>query len=686
MSLPKPPGGGSTWSISAGASTTTSCASRPGRTKSPRASYQPRPDRGRPLRARTGSSGAAVRRAAWRQLVAAFEADGEAEVLEFPHVELERCGVASERGGQSGGAGGGMFRDRVERGTGPRPVRAVRVEPVEPAIDVRDILGRECARRCQLGARVGLFDEMERDARHRQRHVASEVGTHVIRCGVAGASCIARRDRFGSHERHVVRFDDSARRPVSPSGHDLRSFPPPERHGDGTVRDQRPETRFPEHRGEATASSAVVSVNPRPAGKHSGVDVSERERLGTAEVEAPERAGFVPGANARRSPTSMVTEPRASSGPRHLSPWFWTPLLAVSLLLAAYTGCRGPDRCAATLYTVSLQGGFHRRFLVGSLLHPLSEAFDYDYWLYATVAFVILGAVLVVLCVAALRARLVSQRFLVIAFLLLPTGGFLFHEVGYLDQLLYLLLFGSLWVLPRRAWIVAPALMTIAVLSHEIAILTVLPVLGFAVLRELDVRRAIAVLAPPAFVGLVILAIPATETGAVERLNNTLRVSNFRPRADALALFQRSQSESWKLYSPRDVFLFLLPLAVVSVAAFLLLYFLDGRSRHASALYAVLASGAIGAPVLLAFAGWDEGRWAFLLIANFFIVTWIWLGDRGRELSLLQAVTLGFVLLVGLHFNLQYFDGDEPRPVRPSAIRELSHQIEDGTLFDIRRR
>jgi hypothetical protein len=417
------------------------------------------------------------------------------------------------------------------------------------------------------------------------------------------------------------------------------------------------------------------------------VDVSETERLAVEDIEAPESPYDAPQTEpSRRSARRVSREAQRAAPSRALSACFWVPVLTIALLLAAYTGFRMPNLWSATLSAVSLQDGFHRRFLVGTLVHPLSVALDYDYYLFATVAFVILFLVLAVLVTAVLRARLVSQRFLVIAFLLLPTGGFLFHEVGYLDQLLYLLLFASLWLLRRSVWAIAPVLMTLAVLTHEIAILTVLPVFGFAVLRELNPRRAVAALAPPAIASIVVASVAAIDAGAVRRFTATMRVANFRPRADALALFQRSQSESWDLYKPVDVFLFLLPLAVVGLVAFLLLYFLDGRPQHASPLYPVLACGAIAAPVLLAFAGWDEWRWAFLLVANFFIVTWIWLGDRRRELSTLQWVTVGFVLLVGLHSSLRYFDGYEPRSLRPSAVRELNQQIDDGTLFEIPRR
>src|ERR1700674_1419823 len=69
-----------------------------------------------------------------------------------------------------------------------------------------------------------------------------------------------------------------------------------------------------------------------------------------------------------------------------LSARFWAPGWTISLLLAAYTGFRVPNPFSPTLDTVSLPDGFHRRFLVGTLLRPLSQATNYDYWLYTTVA------------------------------------------------------------------------------------------------------------------------------------------------------------------------------------------------------------------------------------------------------------------------------------------------------------
>jgi len=374
-----------------------------------------------------------------------------------------------------------------------------------------------------------------------------------------------------------------------------------------------------------------------------------------------------------------------SSGSLALNPAVWSVLLALSLLSAAYTGFRMPNRWSATLYTFSLVDGFHRRFLVGTALRPLSVLFDYSYWLYVGVAFLILTAVLAVLVVKTLRARLVSQRALVIAFLLLPTGGYLFHEVGYLDQLLYLFLFAALWVLRRRAWFVAPILLVLAVCTHEIAILTIIPIFGFVVLKDLEWRRAVAVLLPPVVVALVLLAISPMESGAIERLQRAFRVSNFEPRPDAFDLFRRSFSDNWKLYSWHGVLDFLWPYALVMVLGFGFMYWIGSRRREGgfSVLYLLLGSGAIAAPVLLALAGWDEDRWAFLLACNFLIVVWIWLGDTRRELDALQAVVLAVVLLFFLHADLRYFDGFAPRRLYPVDIRHFRQQIDDGSLFRI---
>lgn len=322
-------------------------------------------------------------------------------------------------------------------------------------------------------------------------------------------------------------------------------------------------------------------------------------------------------------------------------------LFAIAVLVAGYTGFRLPGEWAATLQAVSLTDGFHRRFLVGTLLKP----FGHDYPVFAVASFAVLGTVLAVTALAFFSSRTESRRWLIVVWLLLPTGGYLFHEVGYFDQVLYLLLSGALWAVHRHRPVLASALMALSVTVHEIALLTVVPIFGFALLRTVPVRRACALVTPAAVLGLGILALPPAAPGTVDGLRRELSTADFPYRADALDLFGRTQAESWRLYSVTGVLLYLLPIAVVVIGGFLYL--------HRPTLAAVVPAAAIGAPALLAFGGWDDARWGFLLVTNFFVVVWLWLGHR--ELKLSQTGVLTALLLVLTHVPMPYFDGYAPR-------------------------
>jgi len=319
-----------------------------------------------------------------------------------------------------------------------------------------------------------------------------------------------------------------------------------------------------------------------------------------------------------------------------------TALFALAVALAAYRGFRMPGDWAATLEAVSVTDGFHRRFLVGTLLHPLALATGYAYWVFAAAAFAVLVTLLAVLGAAFSRARHPGHRLLVVGWLLLPSGGFLFHEAGYFDQVLYLLLFAALAQLPRRP-AVASGLMTAAVFTHEIAALTVLPVFAVVLVRRYSVRITASLLATPVAAELAVLALPASSPGAADRLRRAMAGADFTPRTDALALFERTQGESWQLYSITEVLLYLAPILLVVVAGFL------AQRRD------VLAAAAVAAPALLAFAGWDWARWGFLLVTNFAVVLWLGPPRDLRPLPLVGAA----VLLA--HLPLPYFDGHHAR-------------------------
>lgn len=342
-----------------------------------------------------------------------------------------------------------------------------------------------------------------------------------------------------------------------------------------------------------------------------------------------------------------------------------------------------PSRWAVTLQAVSLQDGFHRRFLVGTVLHPVAAPTGYPYALFAAVSFAVLAVLVAVVVRLAVRTRRPAQRLVVMAFLLLPTGGYLFHEVGYFDQIVYLGLFAAVWLLHRGRTAAASLVTASLVTVHEIALLTVVPLFFLAALRALPVRRAFGAVAPVVAVGLVVLTVPASESGAPRHFERVLAGTGFPLRSDALALFGRTQTDSYEYFDPWDIFVFLWPLAVLIIAGMLVFARVGRRPMR---LTGVSLAAAL-APVLLSAGGWDRERWAFLLIANCCVVLWFWLDDHGtRETTTAQVGVVLAVLLVASHVPLTYFDGYQPRALTGMGAGDFWHDVASGDLFATPRR
>ncbi len=103
---------------------------------------------------------------------------------------------------------------------------------------------------------------------------------------------------------------------------------------------------------------------------------------------------------------------------------------------------------------------------------------------------------LALLMAHALRSDL-RVKLLTILFLIAPTGGYLFHEVGYVEQVLYLILIGALTLKDKRLSLV---LMALSLFVHEMAAFTIIPIYLASLVAGERYRTAIAQ-------GLVLLAV-----------------------------------------------------------------------------------------------------------------------------------------------------------------------------------
>ena len=359
----------------------------------------------------------------------------------------------------------------------------------------------------------------------------------------------------------------------------------------------------------------------------------------------------------------------------------WAVLLVLSIGAAAYAGFRLPNLWIATIYSVPPDAGFIRRGAIGFLVSPLAAISGSHYFAVSLIALLILGLVLGVIAYNFLRAPWNSQRILILIFLLAPTGGFLFHEVGYLEQALFLAFALSFFLWSRTNPLLAIAPLVVGAWFHEMVLVTMWPILLWVgIIQGLTRLRALA-LGLPALAALALALLPRPSASEVNFLESRMSTTlDFSPRSDALQLFARPLSELWSEYSVVNGLLELLPMALVLSIIWvgIIIFRPTGFARQTNVL--VGAWLVTLAPLLLVFAGWDFSRWLFLAFVNFAIVVFILLGQSREDCTkeTLAWLLLPFIVLFAV--GLQYFDGFSPRS---STTYEISQNLRSSDFLDL---
>jgi len=363
----------------------------------------------------------------------------------------------------------------------------------------------------------------------------------------------------------------------------------------------------------------------------------------------------------------LETKPLGAEGKVGFKPSSTTvirTLLLVGTVLAAYIGFRLPSLWAVTLYNISIQDGGLRRSLLGTVFAPVWGLFNYSYWVFTVIAFFILAVLIAVIVVAGWRARSNSQRIVVLIWIFAPTGAYLFHEVGYLDQLLYLLLFLSVWLWIKSNPFIAVIPVALSVFVHESAMVTTVPLLLFFTIFKEGFTKKLYAFALPLVAALIVAVQGPWSEGqssvVISRLSTSLP---FEFREDAVMLFDMGVRETW-VYVNQVPGLNLAAPFTLAIGLFWLLQAVRNREivvrPFALSAMAFLASIS---PFILIAGGYDIYRWVFLVLGNFAIVLYWWLENRPRAFDLAD-LALGFLPFVLLFYSpLMFFDGYEPRSI-----------------------
>jgi hypothetical protein len=353
-------------------------------------------------------------------------------------------------------------------------------------------------------------------------------------------------------------------------------------------------------------------------------------------------------------------------------------LLSLAYVAAFYTGFRMPSLWTINYYIPGFFDGIFRRGLLGTLLYPLGDL-RFSYYLIVGIQFAVLAALNVVIITHVFKAN-IGVRAAYILFLLAPTGAYLFHEVGYIDQLLYLMLF---LVLVLRNVVIVSVLLALSIFVHELAVFTIIPIYMAhkIITREKLTRLALPAAACAAAFLMVYFFLQTADSAVTDAfLQKLAEKAEYKVRVDYYNIHENTFTGSRaQLYYQKHLILeFCLVVALGAVIAF-------ARSQPATTIRRKLllfgaGMAACTSPLLLGFLGWDTSRWIFLAFCSSFVMLYLWRASLRPPHYAAVGVIMALFLTFG---DLRYFNKYTPRS---SDFQSIADFVGGGFLRQIRTR
>jgi hypothetical protein len=334
-------------------------------------------------------------------------------------------------------------------------------------------------------------------------------------------------------------------------------------------------------------------------------------------------------------------------------------LLLVILLayaLAFTNGFRMPNLWSVNYFLPSMFEGFYRRSLLGTLLFPLGD-WRFNYYTIASIQISIFIGLNIALVYQVLKSQS-PARWLWPLFLLSPAGGYFFHEIGYVDQALYLVLF---WAMSLQSNTRASLLMILSLFMHEMALFTTLPIyLAWSVYRGKSMRSVIKTAGFALLVfGLIYLFLQTSSSASLAQfLEKVTHLSNYVVRADYYDVFRLSfVGGIYQVpYMPREIINHLLLIPLWAMAGWC--FAQQGKDTSDKCRLFAIGSLASFSPILLGIFGWDYSRWLFLSMASSALCLFIARAHLSWKILLILAILLLALPTAGF---LDYFDRFTPR-------------------------
>lgn len=339
--------------------------------------------------------------------------------------------------------------------------------------------------------------------------------------------------------------------------------------------------------------------------------------------------------------------------------------------MALIEGFRMPNLWSINYYIPSIFDGFVRRSMGGTFLWIFGDI-RFNYYFITFFQFLIL---FIILCLIfrSVRNNLPSLT-LASLYFLSPLGGYFFHEVGYIDQLLYLLLFASLHSFIKGRLFLSIVILTGSIFFHEIALLVTLPVLLFYIfLNTFDVKLVLkAALLPTIAFFTVYVFFQTVSSDVLTTLIDQIRLnSSYNMRESYFNVFSNEFLGSrMKFYYAFDN---IFSISIIIILSFGLFFLLNLFNKNYYLKFFSLLP--IFSPLLLGLFGWDTDRWVFISFTNFMIISYFIYNKFKDDFvrTTINSFLLSTMLIAFLSIpNLQYFDGYDPRMgINKQSLNEI---------------
>lgn len=356
---------------------------------------------------------------------------------------------------------------------------------------------------------------------------------------------------------------------------------------------------------------------------------------------------------------------------------FW-PALIISYIAAWLNGFRMPNLWSINYFIPSIFEGFYRRSLLGTVTFFLGDL-RFQYHTIAAIQFVVFIALNVVIIRACIKRGNQFKWFWVL-FLLSPAGGYFFNEIGYIEQLLYLLMFAAL-ASPSKS--LGAVVMLGSTWIHEMALFTTIPLyIGYLLLQQRPWKEVFTITAASAicFGILYFFFQTAASENISQFLTNAAQLADHPIRQDYYTIFSNKfigQRLQW-YYSINEIknIALITPLWLIAAYSFSKC----AESSFAKILLFVSGIFICFSPLILGTFGWDVHRWIFLSVASTLCCIY-WVSSQ-LSARLSWAVVVLFALF-SLFGNLEYFDGYIPRLSNwPAPVKFLKEEF-PGIIFII---